>query len=819
MTTPVPPLLDPRAPLRYGYPVRSLSLGASLSNLWIFARLDPESDLWGLWGSEDQWYCGRLRLRAWAGPAPFEAVRTTFYPEAQATEYRCGELALRKVAWVPAGTPWDRAFLWEVELVNPTAGAVRFRIQVDALWPPIAEGDGLRRAEADQQEKQVRCRLDAGRVLATTDPPPGRPPAEVRLLGTWGGHPVPVGHHFGRPGTARLLYELDLGPDERRRLWVVLLVSPDGEEAARRAWETMPHPDQLRAATGEHLRQRLLLPQLLTPWPEVNRGFEWAKVNTLRVQSRYPAGYGFTNDPPQDILVIRDAAWYIFGSDFVTPDFSREMIDLILREGVDATGKFCEYIRCAEQPPTRDDYGLNINDDTPLFLLALYHHAACSADAAFLRRIFPAVRRAANYILSQMHDDLVFCHSRRTNVWGIAGWRNIIPAFNLSGAVTEINAECCAALRRAAEMARAVGRSRDAELWEEAAERIQQAIHRDLVSQETGLYALARGADGQLVEGVTADMVFPLLFDVAEEPVRQRVEGRLLSPAFWTPYGTRTVGADQPEYDPDAGSQLLGGVWPNLTAWVAYAVRRAHPGMVAEALRRLFRICEAEEPAWLGHVVPGEFPERLHGDTGRSRGMALSPWMPPTYLWLAVSGLVGVEPRLGGLWVQPALPEGCRWVLLRGLPFGGGRLTAVLWEGTLHVAGEVGSPWPVERYDEDCTDQVDLAIGGASDGDAAPPLATQGVLRAPHGRALAVGLRRGGRAVLFVAREGSPEEPVGEPVPVALRWIPAGSREVWSGLLAGGEALRLELAWESGEVLSCQRLEPAAPVALPRPAA
>ena len=45
---------------------------------------------------------------------------------------------------------------------------------------------------------------------------------------------------------------------------------------------------------------------IFTPAPVINRGLQWAKVNTLRVQHRYRDGLAFTNDPPQDIVVIRD---------------------------------------------------------------------------------------------------------------------------------------------------------------------------------------------------------------------------------------------------------------------------------------------------------------------------------------------------------------------------------------------------------------------------------------------------------------------------------------------------------------------------------
>ncbi len=798
------PLVDPHQPLYYTYPTGSLKLGSSLGNLWIFARTDPESNLLGLWASEDQWYCGRLKIQAWVDQQPLKATRTTFSPEGQAAEFEGGGVWMGKFVWVPYGTAHDRCVLWFVELENRLARAVRVQLRADATWPPIIEYDGFRRAEPEQQEKRVACRLRGGRLLAVTLPRHGKSAAEARLFGVWADALAPVAFHSGQPGWSRLTYECFLEPMGCNRLVMVLVTSPEGEGGVLRAWESLPNPEELYGQTLDNLRSKLTRPALLTPDPCVNRGFDWAKVNTLRTQCRYPSGYGFTNDPPQDILVVRDAAWYVLGNDFFTPDFSREMIDLIAREGVENTGMLTEYIRCADQPPSRDDYGLNINDDTPLFILAAYHHAAATRDMAFLRRVYPVVRRAANYILSQMQDDLVVCTSRETNVRGIASWRNIIPAYNLAGAVTEINAECAAALVRASEMASILGHPLEAARWKEAAERLREAIHRDLVSPATGVYVLARDAEANLDEAVTADIVFPLLFGVAADDVRQRVETLLFRPDFWTPYGARTVGGDQPGYDPEAGSQLLGGVWPNLTAWIAYAGRRNHPERVAEALTIIYRVSEPDVPATLGHVVPGEFPERLHGDTGVSRGMALSPWMPPTYLWLAISGLMGVEVDLHGLAVEPALPGEWPWAFLLDLPYAGGLVSVVAWRGQLHVNRPVRAVASLQVYEESWRPRLvtagGLTVPGARDGAGAGGQ----VDRSPAGRAAAVAFRRGDRVTLFVARDQGLWRDGQRDLQVYLQ--SSDERPCWTGSLMPGEAARVVLAVTTGQVLEEERL-------------
>src|SRR5581483_6281105 len=88
------------------------------------------------------------------------------------------------------------------------------------------------------------------------------------------------------------------------------------------------------------------------------------------------------------------------------------------------SGKLPEYVD-ALTGRVEDD-GLNINDDTPLFIMAANHHFRCTADEP------------------------------RGNVWAIASWRNIIANYSINGAVTEINAECAAALRDLAHLAERV---------------------------------------------------------------------------------------------------------------------------------------------------------------------------------------------------------------------------------------------------------------------------------------------------------------------------------------------------------------------------
>lgn len=700
-------LLREPDPYAYTYPTDALGPGSSLGNPVAFVRLDARTDVAGLWGVEHQYYLGLWRCRVKVRGRPLQPVTTRFAAAYQSTRLAAEDVAVDQVAFLPYGTEPLRSLFLALIARNLGEEDAVLEVEFDLRFPAAAHPDFTKQPDPEQAEKPIALRAEGPLLVARTLPVPfyraaRANPNEVRILRS----PLPPERVWlGAPGRARLWFSLPLRAAGRAEWIWQLAFSPFGEEDARAALDA--DPVRVFAETRAALARRLAVLRPALPEPALERAVYWAKVNMLRVQHRYPAGWGFTNDPPQDIVVVRDVAWYSMGADWFTPDFARAMQELVLQHGVEPSGKFTEYLRAAQVPPPKDDYGLNLNDDTPLMILAVLHHVQATGDVAYLHQVYPVLRRAGEAIMACERDGLVYVEAPGTNVWGIASWRNIIQGYRLTGAVTEIQAECAAALRALAEAARAVGDRDGAERFAAAAQRLAEGLDRHLADHARGRYLLYRSPDGEALGDETADQVFPLLFEVASPEMAERVGRRLLSPAYWTPHGCRTVPVDDPNYDPDFGWQLMGGVWPNLTAWVAYATRRLDRGIVAEALRRIWSVSEAPRPRDHGSVCPGQFPERLDGERPVSRGMALSPWMPPTYVWLVVEGLFGIRPTWRGtLRVEPSLPPGWGWAALRDLPFRGRQVTILLHEGRVYATAEVEGPWPAERYDEDLSHRV-----------------------------------------------------------------------------------------------------------------
>src|SRR5579871_4607414 len=256
-----------------------------------------------------------------------------------------------------------------------------------------------------------------------------------------------------------LQVEVELQPGESTQFAFMTVFSREGEAKARDMFHaTLDYNDAL-AKTVSYYNHMAEVSQVLTPDPQINLGMTWAKVNMLRVMANYPTGPSFTNDPSRSSAVVgRDACWYAAGCDFLLPEFSRVILEaLAARQRED--GLILEYYNAVTDE--RADNGFNINDNTPLFIWAVWHHYKTTNDEGFLQRIYPAVWKAGQCILrardteleeipAERKHGLVTCTVRGVEVYGIAGWRNIIPNYTLNGAVTEINAECALALRVAA---------------------------------------------------------------------------------------------------------------------------------------------------------------------------------------------------------------------------------------------------------------------------------------------------------------------------------------------------------------------------------
>lgn len=670
--------------MKYVRKVENLTTGSSLGNLLMFARFDPETNLEGLWRSTDnRFYCGRWQIDFFINEQKLKASETIFEPLSQETKYvsDTGNLLVRKFAFLPyVGIEnFDKfkshldKFFYVIEVENQDTEPKNLKISHNIILPAVDSPFFTKQPSSADKEKKFKIfKRDRGfEIEANVEDEKKR-----FLISNFEFNEINFNETEINASQIILL-----NPNEKIKIF--LLFSLD---------EFVDYGDieilfnEILQISNFEIESVLGRTFIFTPNKTINSGIQWAKVNLCRVEHLYKIGFAFTNDPPQDIVVMRDLAWFVLGSDYVTPKFSHEMLKLALKYGIHPDGKVTEYIHADETNPILYDYKLNINDDTPLLIWALYHHLML-CDEENLSENYNEVKKIADYILTQIKDGLVFSSAGGTGVYGITGWRNIIENYNLSGFVTEINSECIYALEIVSKLADKICNKSDAEKYKTYARSLRENFYSKLISDATGLPLLNIDSNGIQHHDITGDLVFPLLFEVVDEDLARKISDRLLQPDIWTEFGARTVSRYERNYDPDFGFQLVGGVWPNLTAWIGYGVRKFYPEKVAESLLNIYRVIEAENPSNFQNLVPGEFPERFNGENFKSRGMTLSPWMPPTYIWLAVEGLLGFSFEFEKIKMKPSLPKNWKWIAVKNLPYRNGKIDAFIFDDALYISG------------------------------------------------------------------------------------------------------------------------------------
>ncbi len=563
--------------------------------------------------------------------------------------------------------------------------------------------DGASARAFGASRKPISCEVSLDHAKAVTSTWPGKLSGETA---------APAGMPC-----AIMQFSTVLGKRESAGIVFTFAVCAGDPREVRRIYREAPKAKKALEETQAHYHGSLESSVAITPNPEINRGVMWAKANMERVLLKPPSGWSITNDPMDSTKAVgRDVAWFCAGTDYFRPEFSREcLLQFVRRQQPE--GKIVEYYDMLSDKT--DDYGLNINDNTPLLVWSLWHHYQITGDRDFLHEVYEAAVKAGRYIAAQRNEDgLVWCSSDKTGAHGIVGWRNVIEGYRLSGATTEINSECYAAFRCIAHMAKENGDPDTQAEFDRLAGELKDAVNSKLYNPGNGLYYLNIDVDGRPRSDITADLVFPVMFGVAERDAAAHVVRRLSDRDFWTPGGMRTIPHDAINYTPDEASGCLGGVWNGVTFWFAKAAASYIPGLSDEALTNGFENY-ARDPQ-RNNTVPGQFSEWLHGETLVNEGMSLSPWFPPRYVWAVIEGMLGLDISDDRAKLSPHMPADWSWCGLRNFLYRGRRITWFVARFPELLA------WSNERFDSQLNVEVlqdDLTLRFESSGDEVLPIA------------------------------------------------------------------------------------------------
>jgi hypothetical protein len=710
-------------------PVGQLWIGESLGNLNTYVTLDRTTDLvdGSSPGSTAHEFRESTNQRDYALTWTVEIssstgehatpIDTQFHAAYQQTSYRLGPGEVTKAFFVPFETEFTREGHFLLERGPGVVGTIHVRSLLN-----LPEGTTIEQRQLNGLKYATLRYSGGGRAIlwgAASADMTVRTLANgvVRLTTTyqWSAE-QPFALSFAYWPAAKG----GLGGDP-----IQLLLSTLFEPSGPRVPVRQSYLAQIRKLLGQSenaIRRYVDTARLITPDVAINRANAWGKVNMLRVEEQYRWGDGFTNGPPADVVVARDSSLYLLGSSYFAQDFSRRLLDLWFKYGEEPSGKFSEYMKASGEPLFTDDYGMNINDDTPLMLMAARQYYSLTGDRGFLLSVYPALLRSAAWIESQRsvgennRYGLLWCTSTAVGTPGLFTWRNI-GTTNISGAVTEVNSEASAALGAVGELAGAIGDSGNEQRFRAAAQSLRDAINLYLRPQgdPKALYYLNINHAGQIARQVTGDEVFPVLYGVAGPESAASILKELFSDRFFVTGpggagGFHTVSSAesayrrnrpvtltyQPGENDDFG--LMGGIWAVIGSWVGHAAAlRDRPDMALKALRASALLTDMPNPR-ASYTVPGEFGDGYYSDSLQRQPWSspvLGPWVAGTFVYSSLESFLGLLPRPTALRVDPELPTRWEWVGASDIPYHGAPLTllAVRRSHTLYATAPVSTDW------------------------------------------------------------------------------------------------------------------------------
>lgn len=393
----------------------------------------------------------------------------------------------------------------------------------------------------------------------------------------------------GRMAGHRADYMYSLQPEGRLELYLEVGahngVVPSRERfryaAARARWDM-----RARRRHGARIKSS---GRLFNEWVEKSRA-DLALLTTRMETGPYP----YAGIPWFSTAFGRDAiitAWQILWFD---PSLAKGVLTYLAAHQAEevsafrdsAPGKIMHETRKGEMPalgevPFARYYGGV--DTTPLFVALAGAYAERTRDLALIEDLWPALIAAIRWIEQfgdSDGDGLIDYKRGQDSGLSNQGWKDSEDSvFHADGrfpngpiALVEVQGYAFAAYRAMAKLAHHRGDQDNAARWAARAEQIREAVERRFWMEDLGTYGIAIDGEGELCRVRTSNPGH-LLFCGLPTPERGRkVAEQLMSSAFDSGWGVRTLATGEPRYNPM--SYHNGSVWPHDTAICAMGLSR-----------------------------------------------------------------------------------------------------------------------------------------------------------------------------------------------------------------------------------------------------
>ena len=222
-------------------------------------------------------------------------------------------------------------------------------------------------------------------------------------------------------------------------------------------------------------------------------------------------------------------------------------------------------------------------DATPLFVILAGAYGERTGDLRFIEELWPALISAMSWIdgLGDSNRDGLLDYARQQDS-GLAnqGWKDSNDAiFHADGrfprtpvALVEVQAYVFAARRAMASLARRRGDTEQANRWRRQAVSLRAAIEERYWMKDVRFYGIAIDGAGDLCRVRASNAAHLLYVGLPTAERAAHVANHLLSSAFNSGWGIRTVAVGEARYNPM--SYHNGSVWPHDTAIAAAGLAR-----------------------------------------------------------------------------------------------------------------------------------------------------------------------------------------------------------------------------------------------------
>ena len=320
-------------------------------------------------------------------------------------------------------------------------------------------------------------------------------------------------------------------------------------------------------------------------------------------------------------------------------------------------------------------------DTTPLFVALAGAYYDRTGDLAFIDKLWPHLCAATTWLetFGDSNDD-GFIDYARAETTGLAnqGWKDSADSiFHEDGrlavgpvALVEVQGYAFAAWRAMAAMGLALGVA-EARDWAARARAMREAVEARFWLDDLGFYAVAIDGDGEVCRVETSNPGHLLFVGLPEPERAAKVTRRMLSPAFDSGWGLRTLAAGTVRYNPM--SYHNGSVWPHDTAIALAGMARY--GERAGMNKVMADLCEASKT--FGNRMPELLCgfEREPDEPPIAYPVACMPqaWAAgSTFMMLsACLGLTIDAHRREVRLLKPQLPAGVERICVDGLDIAG----------------------------------------------------------------------------------------------------------------------------------------------------